>query len=533
MSKQIRLLALLVATLALTITSYANAGKVSADSAKKRLKGGNTAYVGGQRVAPPVGPNQRKALVGGQAPFVTVITCSDSRVSPELMFNLGLGEIFVIRVAGNVVDVDELGSFEYGVEHLGTNLLLIMGHTNCGAVTATVQGGANGTHGNIPGLLSLIVPGVKAAQAAHPNVHGDDIIPYAIEENVWNTISETLKRSEIVSDAVEAGTLKVEGAVYELETGKVKWLGKHNEQSSLLVAAQSSHAPAGGQAPSGGGDSHDTSGGGDSHEEGGSSAGSTSEGESASANTTPIWLIGAGVALAIFFGVRLKAFQNFIANRKLAHKLAFGFGVALLGTAVVGGFGMMAKSQLYVEGEYLAQEIVPGMEMIADIELNALEARIQTLHIVHASSDEEMAGEAALIEANIAKVDASLANFDSIAHDPEEIKLLSEIEDQWDVQSVMLREVESLALDHKQAEAQVVEDAAEEHFESEFLPAIQALEHWGDGEAKFAANDLTRVNTLGTTKMIVVFVVVVLFIVMISMSITGLMTKAINGKSVV
>ncbi len=213
---------------------------------------------------------------------------------------------------------------------------------------------------------------------------------------------------------------------------------------------------------------------------------------------------------------------------KLAHKLALGFGAALVGTAVVGGFGMVAKTQLYVEGEYLAQEIVPGMEMIADIELNSLEARIQTLHIVHATSDEEMAGEAALIDADIDKVDASLANFDTIAHDPEEIRLLNLIEYRWDEQKAMLREVEMLALDHKQAEARVIETAAELHFEEEFLPAVQALEHWGDGEAKFAAMDLTRVNTLGTTKMAVVFVVVALFSIMIAMSITGSMTKAVN-----
>src|SRR4030043_1796798 len=109
------------------------------DEALQKLMDGNKRFVSGKLVKKDLGDTKRKELLKGQKPFATVITCSDSRVPPELLFDQGLGDIFIIRVAGNVVDPLELGRIEYGVEHLNAPLLFILGHSKCGAVTATID----------------------------------------------------------------------------------------------------------------------------------------------------------------------------------------------------------------------------------------------------------------------------------------------------------------------------------------------------------------------------------------------------------
>lgn len=255
----------------------------------------------------------------------------------------------------------------------------------------------------------------------------------------------------------------------------------------------------------------------------------TSEAKTANANTLPIWLIGAGIAVAVFFAMRFKGFQTWIGNLKLAKKLALGFGVALFGTAVVGGFGMVAKEQLHGEGEQLVGDIIGDMDIIGVIETGALAARIQILNTVHAETDEAMDIEAAMLDPLLDGVDEALKSYDGMADDPQEIKLLAEIDDAWAAQSILLRQIETLALAGEEVQARVIEDQSEVQFENVFLPAINALEAWGDGEADFAASDLTRVNVIGTTKMIVVFVVVALFSVMMAMAITGAMTGAVKA----
>ena len=134
---------------------------ISADDAWEILMEGNARFVSGD-LAPKNFPERRTELVSGQSPFVTVVTCSDSRVPPELIFDQGLGDIFVIRVAGNVMDPVVLGSVEYGVEHLHTPLLVILGHQCCGAVTAATEGGAEG---NIESIMTEIEPAVEIASS--------------------------------------------------------------------------------------------------------------------------------------------------------------------------------------------------------------------------------------------------------------------------------------------------------------------------------------------------------------------------------
>ena len=156
----------------------------TAINALDKLLSGNSAYVSGN-INPNVDANLREDLVtNGQHPYAVVITCSDSRVPPELIFNAGLGEVFVIRTAGNVVSDFEIGSVEYGVEHLGSPLVIVLGHTNCGAVTAAVEGGEAGGDGaqDLVGVQIFLYLGFVQQQA---NVAAVALVP-AVEIHFRN-----------------------------------------------------------------------------------------------------------------------------------------------------------------------------------------------------------------------------------------------------------------------------------------------------------------------------------------------------------
>lgn len=170
----------------------------------------------------------------GQRPFVTVVSCSDSSVPPEILFNQGLGGVFSVRVAGNVVDTDEMGSVEYGVDHIGTPLLVVLGHTRCGAVTAVATHAE--THGHIPALLEKVRPAVEATKARFPDLADKDLVAEAIRANVLQTMAGLLKNSPGVRERMKGGKLTVVGGVHDISTGAVKWLGKHPEEAAFLAA---------------------------------------------------------------------------------------------------------------------------------------------------------------------------------------------------------------------------------------------------------------------------------------------------------
>ncbi len=223
----------LAACLAGAIASEEEAeGAISADDAWDILMEGNARFVSGD-VAAKNFPERRAELVSGQSPFVTVVTCSDSRVPPELIFDQGLGDIFVIRVAGNVMDPVVLGSVEYGVEHLHTPLLVILGHSSCGAVTAATQGGAEG---NIESIMTEIEPAVEVARET--NLTGSDLVEDAIDENVDLVIKNVLDRSPITKELVEDGKLVILGAKYSLETGEVAVLTKVDASNVAEMAVE-------------------------------------------------------------------------------------------------------------------------------------------------------------------------------------------------------------------------------------------------------------------------------------------------------
>jgi carbonic anhydrase len=214
------------------ISAKSEGSRINPDEALARLQEGNQRFLANARTMPHTGLDRLQELVGGQHPFATVITCSDSRVPPEYFFDVGFGDIFTIRVAGNVCDTDEVGSIEYGVDHLGTPLMLVLGHSHCGAVTAVVQDAE--VHGNIPELVDNIIPAVEKVKHEHPELAGDQLITASIKENVWQSIDDLFRTSPATRERVRQGHLKIVGAILDIETGKIEWLGTHPNQDKLL-----------------------------------------------------------------------------------------------------------------------------------------------------------------------------------------------------------------------------------------------------------------------------------------------------------
>ena len=204
--------------------------KPNPDEAIKLLQQGNNRFTSGKSTYPNI--NKERLIQAGQEnqgdyAYATVITCSDSRVPVELVFDAGVMDIFVVRVAGNVCDTDEVGSIEYGLSHVNTPVLVILGHTQCGAVTAVthaVQGKGHALELNIPPLVDNIEPAVKRAMELYPYAKGDDIIPLAIEENVWVGVRDLFMKSPSSRQLVKDGRVKVVGAIYDVGTGKINWL---------------------------------------------------------------------------------------------------------------------------------------------------------------------------------------------------------------------------------------------------------------------------------------------------------------------
>ena len=156
-----------------------------------------------------------KNIIKGQKPYATIVACSDSRVTLERIFDVSQGEIFEIKTAGNVVDDIAIGSIEYGVGHLKTPLLLIMGHTYCGAVTAAVKGE------HVNGYLSHIIDKIRLSFKT-PETGNEDLVNVAIKKNVESVMLEVYKKSKTVREAVDGNETALFGAIFEMENGHVK-----------------------------------------------------------------------------------------------------------------------------------------------------------------------------------------------------------------------------------------------------------------------------------------------------------------------
>jgi carbonic anhydrase len=195
---------------------------VTADEALAKLKAGNERYVSAPQLCAFDLSTQREHVTKGQTPWATVITCSDSRVPPELLFGgLGLGELFVARNAGNMVDTATMGTIEYGAEHLGVPLIVIMGHERCGAVVAACE--VVEKHTKLPGsigpMVNAIVPAAKAVRG-----NPGDFVDNTVRESAKRTATKVATKSEIVSHLIKEKKVKVVAARYDLDDGRVEFL---------------------------------------------------------------------------------------------------------------------------------------------------------------------------------------------------------------------------------------------------------------------------------------------------------------------
>ncbi len=219
--------------LAISITwndAWAGWNKPAPDQVQAAMAAGNARFVGHT----PERPNAdaaRLAQAGtenqGDHAIATVLTCSDSRVPVEILFDVGVMDVFVVRVAGNVMKTDELGSIEYGACHVNTPLIVVLGHTQCGAVTAVTQeltGHGHPLERNIPPLVAPIIPAVQKTMRDYPKLEGKPLVEKAIEENVWEGVRNLFLQSAAVRELALAGKVKVVGAVYNVGTGEVVWL---------------------------------------------------------------------------------------------------------------------------------------------------------------------------------------------------------------------------------------------------------------------------------------------------------------------
>ena len=193
---------------------------VSTEQVWEDLMEGNRRFMSGTTRTREV-VQLRHTLANGQHPRIIVLACADSRVAPEFLFDENLGDLFVVRAAGNIADPIELGSIEYAVEHLGSSMLVVLGHEKCGAVTAACSGDKMPS-ANLQAMVDKIAPAVTQARSYSKPA---DLIPAAIVENVHQSARDVLANSEILREAVHSGKLTVVEAVYHLDSGEVVRLG--------------------------------------------------------------------------------------------------------------------------------------------------------------------------------------------------------------------------------------------------------------------------------------------------------------------
>lgn len=180
-----------------------------------RLVEGNERFVADMRDGKLSDANRRKVLTKGQNPWAIVLSCADSRVVPEMAFDTGLGELFTVRVAGNVANASSVASIEYAVAHCGSKVIVVMGHQSCGAVTAAMAGGDNGY--NINHLLAHISPAIGASRAKAT-------VNSVVKKNAMMVAEELINRSTIIREAVMKSKVLIVPAYYNLDSGKVDFL---------------------------------------------------------------------------------------------------------------------------------------------------------------------------------------------------------------------------------------------------------------------------------------------------------------------
>ena len=228
MKTKIKFFLLIVAFLSVNSAALAleTGPRISPDTALKKLLAGNRSFVSNHlTIKESSGPARRRTIASVQHPFAVILSCSDSRVPPEIIFNKGLGEIFVVRDAGNIPDPIVLGSIEYAVEHLGASLIMVLGHSGCGAVKAAVD--ATGHEGgNIGAIIKKIAPAVQLAKKETKGGNKSQLVETAIDINVKLVAQSLVSESPVIRALVDSGKVKIVCAKYDLDDGTVKLLGK-------------------------------------------------------------------------------------------------------------------------------------------------------------------------------------------------------------------------------------------------------------------------------------------------------------------
>lgn len=205
---------IMIVQVVVTISAFSKEGRISSSEAIQRLLEGNQRYALDELEHPNRTPMRREAVSCKQSPFAIIVGCSDSRVSPEIIFDQGLGDLFIVRVAGNVIGPIELDSIEYAALFLDSSVVLVLGHEHCGAVTAVLE---NKTQ-PIKSIAKLIEPAVKIAKK-----ESGDVLENSIKENVRLVVNRLRKRKDIKA-LIEENKIKVIGGYYDLNTGKVEMI---------------------------------------------------------------------------------------------------------------------------------------------------------------------------------------------------------------------------------------------------------------------------------------------------------------------
>lgn len=200
---------------------------MDATRALARLREGNRRFVTEASVQEPASEGERLKLTGGQSPFAVILSCADSRVPPEMVFDQGLGDLFVIRVAGNFAAMSQIGSVEYAVEHLDVKLVVVLGHTGCGAIAAAVAEVTEEDDVHPPHLqwiVDRLRPVVDQVKACDSSLEGEPLVDAVRAANVGHAVRTMLSDSPVIARLAEEGGLQVVGAEYALETGEVRFL---------------------------------------------------------------------------------------------------------------------------------------------------------------------------------------------------------------------------------------------------------------------------------------------------------------------
>ena len=208
-------IALMIPLVALSVCA-ADEPSPSPEQSLRWLKEGNERFAADRLENKDVGAARRKELTAGQHPFAVVLSCADSRVPPEIVFNRGLGDIFVVRVAGNISEPFALGSVDYAVEHLHIPLIVVLGHGRCGAVATAL--GKSKPAGNLGRVIGEIDVG------EHLSADKDEALAGAVENNARRQAELLCERSDVIRENVKQKRLQIAAGVYDLATGKVKWL---------------------------------------------------------------------------------------------------------------------------------------------------------------------------------------------------------------------------------------------------------------------------------------------------------------------